>query len=119
MTPFRFEECNIILGKDQPEYSQLPAYKENSVDGELIYCFKLSFLERLQVLFTGKIWTGVLTYNKPFQPTFNSVFKDDLIPSKIGLIRRLYLFIDDMKEKIDDNRFRRSFGDDFPSHGLN
>lgn len=119
MKPVKFEECNVVLAEDQPEYLQLPALLDKSEEGEIVYCMKLSFLERLQVLFTGRVWGSVLTFHKPLQPVFSTVFKDDLIPSKINIIRRLHLFLSDIRERIEDAQYRRSAGDDFPGSSFN
>jgi len=61
-----FPECNVIFAKDQPEYRDLPALKLEN--GEVISCWQLSWLERMRLLLTGKIWLSVLTFNQPLQP---------------------------------------------------
>uniref|UniRef100_A0A6M3L257 Uncharacterized protein n=1 Tax=viral metagenome TaxID=1070528 RepID=A0A6M3L257_9ZZZZ len=62
----KFEGHNVIYAKDQPEYQPLPVLKFE--DGKVISCWKLSFIEKIKVLFTGKIWLSVLTFNHPLQP---------------------------------------------------
>lgn len=66
MKPIEFPEQNCIFAKDQPEYLPLPVHKTES--GECISCWKLSFRERLSVLFLGVIWWRQLTFNHPLQP---------------------------------------------------
>jgi len=66
MKPIKFKESNITFAKDQPEYIPLPAFK--SEDGRIISCWELSFKERVKVLFTGRMWLSLLTFNKPLQP---------------------------------------------------
>ena len=66
MNPFDFKEKNCVFAKDQPEYLPLPAHK--TFDGVVISCWKMSFKERLKVLFTGKIWLSILSFNHPLQP---------------------------------------------------
>ena len=68
-----FKEQNVIYAKDQPEYLPLPAYKTE--DGEMVCCWGLSLGERLRVLFTGKLWMSVLTFNYPLQPLLLRVSK--------------------------------------------
>ena len=68
-----FKGCNTTYAKDQPEYLDLPCFK--TPDGEIITCWKLSFRERLKILFTGKMWLNVLTFNSPLQPLRMSVDK--------------------------------------------
>ena len=66
MMPIEFKGSNVVFAENQPEYLPLPAYK--SKDGMVTICWKLSFKERLKVLFAGKIWQKMLTFNKPLQP---------------------------------------------------
>jgi hypothetical protein len=66
MKPISFKGQNCIYAKDQPEYLPLPAFKEP--DGKIISCWKMSFKERIRVLFSGVIWHSCLTFNKPLQP---------------------------------------------------
>jgi len=66
MKIMEFDGCNTIYAKDQPEYLSLPAYRTD--DGHVISCWGLSFLERLKVVFSGKIYLQVMTFNKPLQP---------------------------------------------------
>lgn len=67
MKPIEFKESNVTFAKDQPEYLPLHAYRSD--DGEVISCWKLTFGERLKVLFTGKVFLQILTFNKPLQPS--------------------------------------------------
>jgi len=66
MKPIKFEEHNCVYAENQPEYLPLPVYK--TPEGMVISCWGLTFKERLRVLFTGKIWWSVFTFNKPLQP---------------------------------------------------
>lgn len=80
MRPIEFPEQNVVFAKDQPEYLPLPAFKDyNSDKGEIVMCQSLSFAERLRVLFTGKIWVSLLTFNKPLTPTFFTTKKSDVL----------------------------------------
>jgi hypothetical protein len=60
------ENFEIIYAKDQPEYIPLPALKMD--DGLVITRWKLSFVERFTLFFTGSIWLSLLTFNGPLQP---------------------------------------------------
>ncbi len=75
MNNVKFEGCNIVYAKDQPEYTPLHAQKVGNVS---ITCYKLSFKERIKVLFTGVIWFGQMNFDKPLQPQLPSVNKNDL-----------------------------------------
>lgn len=66
MKPISFKEQNCIIGKNQKEYLPLPAWK--SKNGIVISCWQLSFLEKIKLLFTGKLWFTTLTFNKSLQP---------------------------------------------------
>jgi len=67
MTPIKFPEGNTIYAKDQDEYLPLPAHM-NLKESIATFCWSLSFLERVKVLFTGKIWHQVKTFDEPLQP---------------------------------------------------
>ena len=66
MEVIKLKNMNVVFAKDQPEYLQLPAYR--SKEGIVNTCWKLSFVERIKLLFTGKIYVSLLTWNKPLQP---------------------------------------------------
>lgn len=57
----------IVFAKDQPQYLQLPAVRLD--DGTVISRWRLTWRERLRVLWTGSLWCSVLTFNHPLQPT--------------------------------------------------
>ena len=73
MNIVKFPECNVTYAENQPEYRPLPALKME--DGEIVTCWKPSIRERLKILFSGKIWLNVLTFNKPLQPLLISANK--------------------------------------------
>lgn len=66
MKPVAFDGQNTVYAADQPQYLPLPAYKNEQ--GQVLTCWKLSVLERLQVLVTGRVWLSMLTFNQPLQP---------------------------------------------------
>jgi len=66
MKPVKFAEQNCVYAKDQPEYLPLPVHKKS--DGEVVSCWALTWLERIRVLLTGRMWWSVLTFNHPLQP---------------------------------------------------
>lgn len=79
MTPKNFPEVNVTFAKDQPEYQPLPAFRNNSPQGEVVTCWNLSFRERIRVLFKGEIWVSLLTFNNPLTPSFITTKKDDVL----------------------------------------
>ena len=66
MKPIPFAEQNCIYAESQPEYLPLPAHKTD--DGRVISCWWFSFSERLRILWSGKMWFHVMTFNEPLQP---------------------------------------------------
>ena len=82
MRPIEFPEQNIVFAKDQPEYLPLPAFRNDSPQGEVISCWELSLTERLRILFTGKLWVSLMSFNKPLTPSFFTTKKGEVLMSK-------------------------------------
>ena len=87
MKPIEFEGSNIIFGKDQEPYKPLPALK---FDSKIISCWKLTWRERIKILFTGKMWTAILAFNKPLQPISLTIEK----PFEINFLKKNQMPID-------------------------
>ncbi|MDD5006492.1 MAG: hypothetical protein PHS93_10200 [Candidatus Omnitrophica bacterium] len=83
MKPIEFKGTNVIIAKDQPEYTPLPAYKVGDDKGTIVFCESLSIRERIKILFTGKLWCSFLTFNKPVPPSFFTVDKWVIFNKKI------------------------------------
>jgi len=79
MKPIEFPEHNVVFAKDQPEYQPLPAYRDPSPEGQVISCWKLSFRERLRILFTGKLWVSLMMFGRPLTPSFFTTKKSDVL----------------------------------------
>lgn len=56
----------IIFAKDQPEYLPLPAVVTD--DGQVITRWRLTWRERLRVLWTGDLFLHQLTFGDRLQP---------------------------------------------------
>jgi hypothetical protein len=82
MRPIPFPEQNRIFAENQPEYQPLPAHIVNEPGGRVISCWKLSFRERLKILITGKMWSSLMSFNKPLTPSLFSVDKRDFFYTK-------------------------------------
>lgn len=78
MKPIDFKHSNVVFAKDHPEYQPLPALKIDSPMGEVISCWKLSFRERIKLLFTGKMWVSLATFNNPLTPSYLSVNRKEV-----------------------------------------
>lgn len=78
MKPIKFKGSNIVFAKDQPEYLPLPAWrKPNDSQGVVVSCWKATFKERLKILFTGRLYLSLLTFNKPLTP--NRIYAENPI----------------------------------------
>ena len=92
MKPKQFPEANVTYAKDQPEYQPLPAFKNDSPQGEVISCWQLSFRERMRVLVKGEIWISLMSFNKPLIPSFITTKKEDVLNSQSSKVRWQKLF---------------------------
>jgi len=80
MIPIKFKEHNKIYAKDQKPYVPLPVFEDEVNGGRVIHCWKLSLLEKIKILFTGKLWIYVANFKKPLQPIkpmVNNPFKNN------------------------------------------
>jgi hypothetical protein len=77
MKPTGFKESNATFAEDQEEYLPLPVHKRMDEEGTVVSCWKLSFFERLKVLFTGRVWYSVWTFGGPLQPQLPSIDKPE------------------------------------------
>ncbi len=76
MNPTQFAEQTLVIAKDQPQYRPLPAHRiHGDPNGQITFCWALTWRERLKVLWTGKLWHQVLTFNEPLQPQLLAVNK--------------------------------------------
>ena len=78
MQLIEFDEQTVIIAKDQPEYLPLPAHQFNDAHGKIAFCWKMTWRERIKVLFTGRLWHQVLTFNNPLQPQLLETVKPDM-----------------------------------------
>jgi len=75
MKGITFKGQNVVFAENQDEYISLPALR---IEDNVITCWRLSFKERLVILFTGRLWLNMLTFNKPLTPIFMSVKRKDV-----------------------------------------
>lgn len=62
-----------VYAQNQPEYKPLPVWKDR--DGAVLSRWRLSWRERLRVLFSGNVYLWMLTFNHPLQPIMLQVDK--------------------------------------------
>jgi hypothetical protein len=70
MKPIPFRHQNTVLAKDQPEYQELPAFMNEE---EAITLWRLSWTERILILFTGHLWLRQLNFSRPLQPQMPTI----------------------------------------------
>lgn len=71
MKSINFLQANTVVAKDQPEYNNLYAYvspKTEGPEGYVVFCWELSWRERIILFVTGHLWHTVLTFHTPLQP---------------------------------------------------
>lgn len=75
MDLIEFPEQTVVIAKNQPQYRPLPAHQFKDASGTIAFCWRLTWSERLRVLFTGVLWHQVLTFGTPLQPQLLMVEK--------------------------------------------
>lgn len=69
MKPIKFKGTNCVFAENQSEYLSLPAWrKPNSPKGVIVSCWKANLWERLKILFSGKLYLSLFSFNKPLTP---------------------------------------------------
>ena len=66
MKAIEFPEQTVVYAEEQEEYFNLPAFKNKY--GIVISCWYMGLWERVKILFTGRIFLSVHTFNSPLQP---------------------------------------------------
>ena len=66
MIPIKYKECNFIAAESQDEYLTLHAHRDET--GCVTSCWLMTIRERFKLLFTGKVYLSLLTFNQPIQP---------------------------------------------------
>ena len=79
MKSITFKEVNQIIGADSEGYKQLYVHKTKDQFGDVTSCWKLSLFERIQVLFTGKVWLCQRTFNHDLVNSLITTEKDEVI----------------------------------------
>jgi hypothetical protein len=75
MNPIEFKGQTAVLGKNQP-YRPLPVHiNRDGGNYPVTSCWKLTFRERVKLLFTGRLWLQQLTFGKLLQPQLPSLEK--------------------------------------------
>lgn len=68
MEAVKFKGHNLVLAEDQPQYKPLPVCWQGGAQTPMTSCYKLSWKERLRLLFKGRLFVTQLTFGQPLQP---------------------------------------------------
>lgn len=67
-----------IYAETQPEYQNFPLFKYP--DGDVLSRWRLTWKERIKILFTGNVYLYVSTFNRSLQPIMLQVDKPKMDP---------------------------------------
>ena len=77
MKAIKFKESNHTYAEHQEEYNTLHVWHSKDMYGEVISCWQPSLWQRLSILFRGRVYLSVLTFNKALQPQrMQTTFKE-------------------------------------------
>lgn len=80
MKAVEFPQVNVHIGKDQPEYNTLPAFRDpEDKTTRVIACFELDDDEIGKLKETKKIWFSQTTFGYCMQPVLLTVNRDDVM----------------------------------------
>lgn len=82
MTPIKFKEHNVVLAEDQPEYQPLPVHVIRQGQWPMTSCWKLTWRERIAVLFGKPLYIQQLTFGSALQPVYPTTNKKEVIPTE-------------------------------------
>lgn len=80
MKAVRFPECNTVFAEGNEDHETY-AFVDNSKKGnkDIVSCYRLSFLERLLVMVTGRMWVNITSFNGKLHPMRLSIIKQTMI----------------------------------------
>lgn len=78
MEAVKFKHHNVVFAENQKEYKPIPALRIAGPGGHVISCWRLSLWERIKVLFLGRVWMDLMSYNQPLTPSHLSVNRKDM-----------------------------------------
>lgn len=85
MKLIEFPEQTTVFAKNQPQYVPLPAHVvAGDPEGRIICCWRLTWRERLALLFRGVVWHHVLTFGQALQPQLLQIEKPEMIQRQRG-----------------------------------
>lgn len=78
MIPIAFDGANCTFAEDQDEYLSLPAHRSQGDEGVVTTCWRLTWGERLLVLFRGRLWLQQMTFQSQLQPQLPAMERPEL-----------------------------------------
>ena len=73
MKHVKFKDSNRVFGKEQSEYETLHALALRN--GTITSCWKLSLMDSIRIMFTGKVWLCLKTSENSLPPQLLSTTK--------------------------------------------
>ena len=70
----------VVCAKDQPQYLPLPSIVIDTEEGTVLTRWRLSFWERLIILWHGDLYHSQLAFHRPLQPIRMEVRPPDIGP---------------------------------------
>jgi transcription elongation factor Elf1 len=100
MNPVEVKLQNIVLGANQEEYQDLPAYVRSNRSTDVVTCWALSIEDLKQIAATGKIYVVQSACGQPFHPILVSVQENEIYTERE---LKLYdeIVIDIAEEKVE------------------
>ena len=71
----------VVYAKDQPEYLSLPALPVDNGE-RIITRWRMSWRERISVLFSGDVYLWVMPCRRPLQPVLLQAHKPEITASE-------------------------------------
>ena len=68
---------HIVYAADQPEYQPLPVWRRQQ--GQVVSRWRLTWRERIAVLFGRDMYLEVLTFGQPLQPIYPTLSEDEAL----------------------------------------
>ena len=86
LKPIEFKGQNVVYAENQDQYISLPgyrvAYSPETKEGNFVTCWKISFKDRIRILFGKPLWFEVWTFWENLQPVKLTIDKDETVIPK-------------------------------------
>ena len=72
MKPKEFKGQNVVFAENQEEYGNLPAFRNQSKEGEVVTFWELEEGDLEMIKEQGGVWLMQMTFNQALQPVLMS-----------------------------------------------